>query len=163
MQGCISGGLNAKAPERSIRIGVPPSVRLFVEALQLGCSRLLWSVHKALFESRILPANQRFSIVEPRGLEPLTSAVQRRRSAFLCLLTSRKFRISKPNRKYTRESLFCCFHLSSTWVAARLLHRTMWYSPSANRPSRKYVLRTVRKGRRAAVLPILPTALCLLG
>jgi hypothetical protein len=71
-----AGGLNANASQRSIRISVPPSVRLFVDALQYGYSKLLWSVHETFSRSRVSPANRVVSRVEPRGFEPPTSAVQ---------------------------------------------------------------------------------------
>ena len=70
----------------------------------------------------VLPAKQHNFRVEPRGFESLTSAVQRQQRGFSCVLMSKEFRISKPYSKCLGESLFCCFHLSSNWVAARLLH-----------------------------------------
>jgi hypothetical protein len=80
-----------------------------------ACSR--WSL-----ASHVLPAKCHFIRVDPTRLELVASAMRRLRSSFLCILTSRKFPISKPNLRCSGESLFCCFHLSSNWVAARLLH-----------------------------------------
>jgi hypothetical protein len=76
--------------------------------------------------------------VGPTRLELVASAMRRQRSGFLCVLTSRRIRVFKPNPKCFGESFFCCFHLSSNWVAARLLHQTKWDATSANRVQAKF-------------------------
>jgi hypothetical protein len=48
--------------------------------LQYGCSKLPKIATVASLRTYVLPANHRILRVEPRGFEPLASAVQRRRS-----------------------------------------------------------------------------------
>src|SRR5215211_5047561 len=47
--------------------------------------RIAKPVADPLYTLRVSPANRQFSRVEPRGLEPLASAVQRRHDTFLSL------------------------------------------------------------------------------
>src|SRR5215213_2374865 len=66
--------------------------------------------------SQVLPANRRKREVDPRGLEPLTSAMRGQRDSFpelaklLQTTAFLRWRFSQPFRRFTR-------------VAARLLHR----------------------------------------
>ena len=60
---------------------------------------------------RILPANRYILGVEPRGFEPLTSAVQRRRKGFAVVHYCSKNRLNKPNPRYGPSRMFAVVRL----------------------------------------------------
>jgi len=60
--------------------------------------------------------------VDPRGLEPLTSAMRSQHGLFLYLLSFQELLLFEPNLRHGGGAVFCSIPIFSTRVAARLLH-----------------------------------------
>src|SRR5215210_1980133 len=77
---------------------------------------------------RGLPLHGAFSLskritgVDPRGLEPLASAMRSQHSLLLYLLSSQELPLFEPDLRHCGGAVFCSIPMFSTRVAARLLH-----------------------------------------
>ena len=90
---------------------IPAGTHRFLNALLRGCCtkmriRLERDVRSPCFTCKFEEKK-----VDPRGLEPLASAMRGQQSCFLCVLTPRETRIFKPNPKRYGEALFLLFSL----------------------------------------------------
>jgi hypothetical protein len=77
-----------------------------------------------------LPANSQFYRVDPRGLEPLTSAMRRRRKGFAVVLECSENRLFKPDSHTPRLLLFvaiCPGNCQVTVKKPRLDRRALFH------------------------------------
>ena len=97
-----------------------PNVPQTVSTLLLSrCCHKPPSASGASLSRQILPANEHVLVVEPRGFEPLTSAVKRRLDGFPKVSRDCKTRLAT---RILAQNAFP--HFSSHWLG--LLHKHQW-------------------------------------
>src|SRR5829696_3145764 len=83
--------------------------------------RIAKLVADPLYTLRVSPANRQFSRVEPRGLEPLASAVQRQQDSLLDLSGACKIPANRKIRSLKLFPIFQEIHSGCCTVAAQWL------------------------------------------